>query len=91
MRFTIFPNLWKNAAIFPNSTGTSSRLQKVKKITVKQLGQVKKVKKISDFKKTVDIKINGADVRAGPDSRVDVNLMDEHQFKALTDQRGSLF
>ena len=39
---------------------------------LKHLGQAKKVKNISDFKKTVDIKINGADVRAEPDSGVDV-------------------
>ena len=32
LRFTIFPNLWKNAAIFPNSTYTGTSLQKVKKI-----------------------------------------------------------
>ena len=34
LRFTIFPNLWKNAAIFPISTGTGTSAQKVKKITV---------------------------------------------------------
>ena len=39
---------------------------------LKHLGQVKKVTNISDFKMTVDIKINGADVRAEPDSGVDV-------------------
>ena len=37
----------------------------------------------NDFQKTVDIKINGVDVRAEPGSGADVNLMDEHQFKAL--------
>ena len=34
LRFTIFPNLWKNAAIFPNSTSTDTSPQKVKKISV---------------------------------------------------------
>ena len=33
LRFTIFPSLWTNAAIFPNSTGTGTSPQKVKKIT----------------------------------------------------------
>ena len=31
LRFTIFPNLRKNAAIFPNSTSTGTSPQKVKK------------------------------------------------------------
>ena len=35
------------------------------------------------FKKTVDIKINVVDVKAESDSEAYVNLMDEHQFKAL--------
>ena len=33
LRFAIFPNLWKNAIIFPNSTDTDTSPQKVKKIT----------------------------------------------------------
>ena len=33
LRFTIFPNLWKNAAIFPNATSTCTSPCKVKKIT----------------------------------------------------------
>ena len=31
LRFTIFPSLWENAAIFPNSTDTCTSRQKVKK------------------------------------------------------------
>ena len=50
---------------------------------LKHLGQEKKVKNISDFQKTVVIKINGADVRAEPDSGADISLMDEQKFKAL--------
>jgi len=32
------------------------------------------------------VKIEDVDVRAEPDSRAEVNVMDEHQVKALTNQ-----
>ena len=36
--------------------------------------------------RTVSVKIEDVDVRTKPDSRAEVNVMDEHQFEALTNQ-----
>ena len=36
--------------------------------------------------KTVSVKIVDVDVRAEPDSGAEVNVLDEHQFKALTNR-----
>ena len=52
--------------------------------TVKHLQQVKKIKQqnVNDSK-TLMVQIDDVDVRVEPDSGADVNIMDEHQFKAL--------
>ena len=42
-----------------------------------------KFNKISDFKKTVPIVINDVIVYMEPDSKADVNLMAEFQYRAL--------
>ena len=49
---------------------------------VRYLKQVKK----DGEDRTVSVKIENVAVRAEPDSRAEVNVMDEHQFKALTNQ-----
>ena len=72
----------KTAEVESNSSSSSDD-EYFDHAVLKHLGQVKKVKNINDFKKTLDIKINGVDVRAEPDSGADISLMDEHQFKAL--------
>lgn len=49
---------------------------------VRHLKQVKKIK--SGYKvRTLKVKIEDVDVDIEPDSGEDVNVMDEHQFKAL--------
>ena len=50
---------------------------------VRHLMQVKKIKTDGEAR-TVSVKIEDVDVRAEPDSGAEVNVMDEHQFKALT-------
>ena len=45
--------------------------------------QVRRVKDRDILEKTVPIRIEDVDVRGEPDSGADVNIMDEHQFKAL--------
>ena len=47
-----------------------------------KIGKIK-VNRVSDFEKTVPIVINDVIVRIEPDSGADVNVMDEHQYKAL--------
>ena len=50
---------------------------------INHLNKVKKVKRFSNVSKTVALSMNEVNVRVEPDSRADVNLMDEHQYKAL--------
>ena len=49
-----------------------------------------KVLKVEDSggkdSKLINIQIEDVDIRAEPDSRADVNLMDAHQYKALTNR-----
>ena len=52
---------------------------------VTHLKQVKKIK-IDGEDRTVSVKIEDVDVIAEPDSGAEVNVMDEHQFKALTNR-----
>ena len=52
---------------------------------VRHLKQVKKIKTDGEDR-TVSVKIEDVDVRAEPDSGAEVNVMDEHQFKALTNR-----
>lgn len=47
--------------------------------------EVKKIKADGEDK-TVSVKIIDVDVRAEPDSGAEVNVLDEHQFKALTNR-----
>ena len=46
------------------------------------IGKIK-INMVSDYEKTVPIVINDVIVRTEPDSGADVNVMDEHQYKAL--------
>lgn len=46
------------------------------------IGKIK-INRVSDYEKTVPIVINDVIVRIEPDSGADVNVMDEHQYKAL--------
>ena len=41
------------------------------------------VNRVSDYEKTVPIVVNDVIVRMEPDSGADVNVMDEHQYRAL--------
>ena len=52
--------------------------------TVNHLSTVKHMKSISSTPRTVAMRMNDVDVRVEPDSGPDVNVMDEHQFKALS-------
>ena len=52
---------------------------------VRHIKQVKKVKTNLNTK-TVTVKVEDIDVRVEPDSGAEVNVMDEHQFKALTNR-----
>ena len=52
---------------------------------VRHLKQVKKIKAAGEDR-TVSVKIEDVDVRAEPDSGAEVNVLDEHQFKALTNR-----
>ena len=52
---------------------------------VRLLKQLKKIKTDGEDR-TVSVKIGDVDVRAESDSRAEVNVMDEHQFKALTNR-----
>ena len=52
---------------------------------VRHLKQVKKIKTDGEDR-TVSVKIEDVDVRAEPDSGAEVNVMDEHRFKALTNR-----
>ena len=54
--------------------------------TVNHLGTVKYVKSISSTPRTVAMRMNNVDVRVEPDSGADVNVMDQHQFKALSNR-----
>ena len=54
---------------------------------VRHLKQVKRIKS-NDHDTTVSIHIEDVEVRAKPDSGAEVNLMDEHQFKALVNRCG---
>ena len=53
---------------------------------VNHLGTVKHVKSISSTPRTVAMRMNDVDVRVEPDGGADVNVMDEHQFKALSNR-----
>lgn len=46
---------------------------------------MKKIKADGEYK-TVSVKIEDVHVRAQPDSRAEVDVLDEHQFKALTNR-----
>ena len=46
------------------------------------VGKVK-ISKVSDSDKTVPITLNDVIVKMEPDSGADVNVMDEHQYRAL--------
>ena len=50
---------------------------------VEHLKDVKKIQEQDNYRKTVILRIDNVDIRVEPDSGADVNLMDEHQFKAL--------
>ena len=52
---------------------------------VRHLRQVKKIKTDGEDR-TVSVKIEDVDVRAEQDSGAEVNVMDEHQFKGLTNR-----
>lgn len=52
---------------------------------VRHLKQVKKIKTYHESR-TVSVKIEDVDVRVEPDSGAEVNVMDEHQFKALANR-----
>ena len=52
---------------------------------VRYLKQVKKIKAAGEDR-TVSVKIEDVDVRAEPDNGAEVNVLDEHQFKALTNR-----
>ncbi len=45
--------------------------------------KIRKIKKSGHTSDTVVVRLGDVDVRAEPDSGAEVNLMDEHQFKAL--------
>ena len=51
------------------------------------VGKVK-ISKVSDSDKTVPITINDVIVKMEPDSGADVNVMDEHQYRALQRKTG---
>ena len=52
---------------------------------VRHLKQVKKVKS-DDKNRTLTVKIEDVKVEVEPDSGAEVNVLDEHQFKALTNR-----
>ena len=52
---------------------------------VRHLKQVKKIKS-DDKDRTLIVKIDNVDVEVEPDSGAEVNVLDEHQFKALTNR-----
>ena len=52
---------------------------------VRHLKQVKKIK-TEEQDKTITIQVEDVIVKAEPDSGAEINVMDEHQFKALTHQ-----
>jgi len=57
--------------------------------SIKHLHTVKKIKSPNNhqedkYRKTVEIKIDDVVARVEPDTGADVNIMDEHQFKALS-------
>ena len=45
--------------------------------------QIKMIKKKYGLEKTVPLMVNDINIRAEPDSGADVNVMDEHQYRAL--------
>ena len=51
--------------------------------------QTKKISNTSNTKKTILIRLDDVDVEVEPDSGSEVNLMDEHQFKALVNRSKS--
>jgi hypothetical protein len=57
--------------------------QKVKHIEIKQIQQAE------NHNKTVMVRIDDVDTHVEPDSGADVNIMDEHQFKALQNRSNS--
>ena len=50
---------------------------------VEHLEDVKKIQEQGNYRKTVILRIDDVDMRVEPNSGAGVNLMDEHQFKAL--------
>ena len=46
----------------------------------------KKVSDTPDSDKTITVRLDDVDVKVEPDSGADINLMDEHQFKALANR-----
>ena len=52
---------------------------------VRHLKEMKKIKAAGEDR-TVSVKIEDVDVRAEPDSGAEVNVLDEHQFKALANR-----
>ena len=47
------------------------------------LKQAKNIKSMTEHNKTITLRLDDVDVRIEPDSGADVNIMDEHQFKAF--------
>lgn len=45
--------------------------------------QIKSVKKRYGLEKTIPLMVNDLHIRAEPDTGADVNVMDEHQYRAL--------
>ena len=53
------------------------------------VGKVK-ISKVSDSDQTVPITLNDVIVKMEPDSGADVNVMDEHQYRALQRKTGKI-
>ena len=53
---------------------------------VKKTVHIKKIGQKHLHSQTLSVRLNGIDIQIEPDSGADVNLMDEHQFKAFTNR-----
>ena len=51
--------------------------------TAAHLRQAKKIKNADSLNRTVSVRLDDVDVEMEPDSGADVNIMDEHQYKAF--------
>ena len=47
------------------------------------LKQAKNIKSVKEYNKTISLRLDDVDLRIEPDSGADVNIIDEHQFKAF--------